>query len=106
MKNSKLIFWAIIDSIGVFVYVSAVAFAIFNGQKFFGQINNFTGPLMLLLLFIVSAVITAVLFLGRPAWLYFNNFKKEGIKLFFCTLAFLVTITLIVFAVKILSLTG
>jgi hypothetical protein len=74
----------------------------FNGEKLFGKINNFTGPMMILLLFVVSAVITSALFLGRPAWLYFNGLKKEGIKLFFYTLAILIAITLIVFAIKVI----
>ncbi|MCX6731673.1 MAG: hypothetical protein NTX55_01660 [Candidatus Parcubacteria bacterium] len=102
MKNSKLLFWAIIDSLGIFVYVSLVAFIMFNSQKLFGKIDNFTGPLVLLLLFIVSAVITGSLFLGRPAWLYFNGLKNEGVRLFFYTLASLIVITLIVFAIKII----
>lgn len=42
-----------------------------------------------------------LLFLGRPAYLYLNGFKEQSIKLFFYTLAFLVAITLIVFAIKI-----
>lgn len=101
MKNSKLLFWAMVDSLGIFVYVSAVSFVMFNSQNLFGKIDNFTGPLMFLLLFVVSAVITGALFLGRPAYLYLNGFKEQGIKLFFSTLAFLIAITLIVFAIKI-----
>lgn len=102
MKNSKLIFWAVVDSLGVWAYVSLVAFIMFNGEKLFGKINNFTGPMMILLLFVVSAIITAALFLGRPAYLYFNGMKKEGTQLFFYSLVCLVIITLIVFAIKIL----
>lgn len=101
MKKSKLIFWAVADSLGIFVYVSLVSFVMFNGEKLFGKIDNFTGPLMILLLFVVSAVITAALFLGRPAWLYFNGLKEQGMKLFFYTLVFLVVITLVVFAARI-----
>jgi len=101
MKNSKVLFWAVVDALGVFIYISAVAFVMFNGEKFFGKINDFTGPLMILLLFVVSAVITGALFLGRPAYLYLNGLKKEGIQLFFYTLAFLAIITLAVLAIRI-----
>ena len=101
MKNSKLIFWAVIDSLGVLVYSSAIAFVMFNGEKLFGKADNFTGPLMILLLFVVSAVVTGALFLGRPIYLYLSGFKKEGIQLFFYTLASLIAITLIIFAIKI-----
>jgi len=74
----------------------------FNGQQFFGKIDNFTGPLMFLLLFVVSAVITGALFLGRPAYLYLNGLKEDGIKLFFYTLAFLAAITFVIFTVRII----
>lgn len=102
MEKSKLVFWAIADALGIFVYASAVAFVMFDGQALFGQIDNFTGPLMILLLFVVSAVITGTLFLGRPIYLFLNNFKKEGIQLFFYTLVSLVIITLIFFIIKII----
>lgn len=102
MKNSKLLFWAIVDSLGVFVYASLVAFIMFNGEKLFGKVNDFTGPLAILLLFVISAVITGTLFLGRPIYLYLNDFKKEGVKLFFYTLVSLVAIILIFLAIKVL----
>ena len=102
MKNTKLIFWAVVNSLGIVVYASLVAFVMFNGEKFFGKADDFTGPLMILLLFVVSAVITGSLFLGRPIYLYFEGLKKEAIKLFFYTLTFLFLITLIIFAAKIL----
>jgi hypothetical protein len=102
MKNSKLIFWAVIDSVGIFGYISLVASIMFNGQKLFGKVDDFTGPLAILLLFVVSAVITGGLFLGRPVYFYLEGFKKEGIKLLIYTLTFLVLITLIVFTIKIL----
>jgi len=102
MKNTKLIFWAVVNSLGIVVYASLVAFVMFNGEKFFGKADDFTGPLMILLLFVVSAVITGSLFLGRPIYLYFEGLKKEAIKLFFYTLFSLLLITLIIFAAKIL----
>jgi hypothetical protein len=102
MKNNKLLFWAIVDSLGIFIYSSAVAFIMFNGQQLFGQVQNFTGPLMILLLFVVSAVITGALFLGQPIYLYLDGFKKESIQLFFYTLAILIIITSIFFIIKIL----
>ena len=102
MKNTKLIFWAVVNSLGIVVCASLVAFVMFNGEKFFGKADDFTGPLMILLLFVVSAVITGSLFLGRPIYLYFEGLKKEAIKLFFYTLFSLLLITLIIFAAKIL----
>jgi len=102
MKNSKLAFWALADSVGIIGYVSLIAYIIFNGERLFGQVDNFTGPLLFLTLFIVSAVITGGLFLGRPIYLYFEGLKKEAIKLFFYTLGFLILIALVILVIRIL----
>ena len=103
MKNSKLIFWAVVDSLGIFAYVSLVSWVMFNAEYIFdnSKPDDFTAPLMILLLFVMSATITGSLFLGRPIYLYFDGMKKEGVKLFLYTLACLVLITLIIFAIKI-----
>lgn len=99
MRNSKLLFWAVVDSLGIFVYISTVAFMMLNGDKFFGEVNDFTASLMILLLFVVSAVITSSLFLGWPVYLFLNGLKQEGIKLFFYTLTCLIATMFAVFAI-------
>ena len=101
MKNSKLVCYGIIHSIGVFIYVSAVAFLMFNGKKIFGQTDSFLQPVAILLLFVVSAAITGSLVLIRPINLYLNGMKKEAIKLLIYTIVFLFLITAIVFAVNV-----
>jgi hypothetical protein len=104
MKNRELFYWAIVDAFGIFVYVSLVSFVMFNAQYILdnGKPDDFTAPLAALLLFVVSAVITGSLFLGRPAWLFFNGSKKEGIQLFFYTLASLIVITLALLVTRML----
>ncbi len=81
MKNSKLVFYALADSLGVFLYVSAVSWFLFNAEKIFGKIQNFWGPAAMLLLLILSATITGSLVLGRPIYLYLKGLKTESIKL-------------------------
>ncbi len=71
-----------------------------NGQKLFGPVNNFWGPVAFLLLFVLSATIVGLLVLGRPGYLYFNGFKKEGILLLLYTIVFLLVATVLVFAVS------
>lgn len=97
MENNKILFWAFIDAVGTFIYVALVAWLLFNGGTIFGQVHSFAAPLMLLMLFIVSAIITGSLVLARPAYLYFNGFKKEGINLVLATVLFLFIFTLLVF---------
>jgi len=90
MERSDYFWKSLANAIGVFVYVSAVAWVGFNNQTIFGRQPNFLMPLFVLLLFIVSASITGLLVLGKPAHLYLNGLKKEAVTLLFTTLAWLV----------------
>jgi len=103
MKNSKLVFYALANSLAVFLYVSGVAWFLFNGEKIFGQQEkNFWMPVALLLTLIISATITGSLVLGRPILLYLKGLKTESIKLLFYTIISLFVITLIVLASRLL----
>lgn len=102
MKNSKLIFISFLDALGVAVYVAIVSFIMQNGQRIFGKMDNFLGPIAFLLLFVLSAAITGALILGRPVILYFEGSKIEAIKFFLYTICWLFFVTLIVFMVLIL----
>lgn len=99
MKNSKIILWGLINSLGVLIYTAAVAWFLFNGEKFLGKADNFFMPLALLLLFVVSAAITGLLVLGRPIYLYLNGAKKEAISLLFYTIGWLLLMVVIVFVI-------
>ena len=99
MKKPDYLLNSLINSAGVFVYVSAVVWLISNAQILFGKTNNYLGPIFMLLLFIVSAAITGLLVLGKPILLFLNKQKKEAFIMLFATLAwlifFLLTITII-----------
>lgn len=96
MKNSKLIFIGLIDALGVVVYIILIAVILNNGEKTFGLMRNYLGPIIFLLLFVISAAITGALTLGRPVLLYLDNKKAEAIKLFFYTISWLILALLIV----------
>lgn len=87
MKNSKLFLNAVLSSLGIFLYVAAVALFISNGERIFGKQENFWVPLVMILLFVFSAAVTSLMFFGRPAHLYLSGQKSEAIKLVFYTLA-------------------
>ncbi len=72
MKNSKLIIYALMNSLGVLVYVFAVVSLLNNAQKLFVQDKNFWTPLAMLLLFVLSATIVGLLVLGRPIYSIFQ----------------------------------
>lgn len=99
MKNSKLIIYAAVHSLGIFLYTAGVSWFLFNGEKLFGKAKSFWTPLSILLLFVFSAAAVGLLFFGRPIYFYLNGFKKEGLKLLFYTLGFLFIVVSVVFFV-------
>jgi hypothetical protein len=96
MKNSKLIIRAILNSLGVTIYVFLVSQVMNNGEKIFGAVDNKNiAPIVFLLLFIFSALVTGGLVLGKPIMLYFDGLKKESVKLLFYTGASLFVLLLL-----------
>ncbi|MBI4709088.1 MAG: hypothetical protein HY764_02725 [Candidatus Portnoybacteria bacterium] len=102
MKNSKLALWGAINSLGAFVYILIVAWIMFNGEKIFGKMNNFLGPVALLLLFVLSATIVGALVLGRPVFLYLGGSKSDAVKLLSYTVGYLLILTIIVFLIQVI----
>jgi len=64
------------------IYIVLVAMIMQNGEKIFGKMSNYVGPVAFLLLFTLSALIVGTLILGKPLMLYLNNKKKEAVFLF------------------------
>ena len=81
MKNSKLMMLAVLDALGVAVYVFLVSLIMNYGSKIFGEKDTAITPIAVLLLFVLSALVTSSLVLGRPVMLYLDGQKKEGVKL-------------------------
>lgn len=97
MNKAKLIRYSLMHALGVLVYVALVAWLMINGENFFGKLDTFWGPVAFLLLFVLSAAIVGLLVLVRPALLYLDGQKQEGIKLLLYTIGWLFVITVIVF---------
>ncbi|MFA5318592.1 MAG: hypothetical protein WC323_03935 [Patescibacteria group bacterium] len=97
MKNSKLIWQSFLQSTGVFIYVAGISALMINGDKIFGKMQNLWGPMMFLMLFVISALITSLLVFGRPVYLYFEGQKKDGVALLFWTAGWLVLMTILIF---------
>ncbi|OGY56899.1 MAG: hypothetical protein A2119_02655 [Candidatus Colwellbacteria bacterium GWA2_46_10] len=90
MKKSKYLLWGLASATGVFIYVSAIAWLIFNAPKIFGELDSFLTPLFVLLLLVISASITGLMVFGKPISLYLDNHKKEAFSLLFITLSCLI----------------
>ncbi|MFA4880227.1 MAG: hypothetical protein WC650_01195 [Candidatus Doudnabacteria bacterium] len=103
MKQTKLIFTGFLDAFSVAVYVVVISLILGQGEKIFGKMDNFLGPVALLLLLVLSAAITGALTLGRPILLYLQGCKREAIGLFLYTLGWLFLMTLLVFILQVLK---
>jgi hypothetical protein len=96
MKNSKLILLSILNSLGVLAYVSLVVLFMSNAQKIFGKNDNLLTGVIVLLIFILSALVTGLLVLGRPILYYLDGKKTEALKLLFFTIICLFVLLLLV----------
>jgi hypothetical protein len=96
MENKKLISFSILHSLGVLVYVTLVALFMNNAEKIFGKKDNFMTGIIVLLIFILSALITGSLVLGRPILFYLDGKKAEAVKLLLYTIISLAVILVLV----------
>ncbi len=85
-----------INALGTVVYVLIVSLFMKNAEQIFGEMEEtIVGPMIFLLLFVISASITGGLILGKPLMLYLDKQKKEAIRLFVCTLTWLILFIII-----------
>lgn len=94
MKN-KLFVRSLLNSLGVFVYIFAIALFFFNANKLFGAEDNFLMPVLMLLLLVLSATITGALVLGKPIMLFLENQKEAAVKLLGYTIGWLAVFAVI-----------
>lgn len=93
--NQELLMHSFGHACLVVLYTSGVAWIIFNGQRLFGDKKSISIPIMMLMLFVVSAAIVGTLVLGRPALLYLDGKKTQALKMFGYTLGWLFLATII-----------
>lgn len=100
MDNNYLIKRAIGDALGTALYVFLVSQIMIHGDQLFGEIeNNSFAPMVFLLLFLFSALVTGYLVLGKPIMMYLDGQKKEAVRLLFYTGAFLFCLMLTGFVI-------
>lgn len=68
-----------------------------NANHLFGPVPNFLGPMAFLLLFIISAIISGLLVLGRAGFLFWEKRYKESFTLIGWTLFWAVIYLILVF---------
>lgn len=94
--NTQLLRRAILNAIGTALYVMLFAWFMNNGERWFGNIEpGWVGFSMLLMLFIVSACVTASLVLLKPILLYMEGQKRQAVLLFASTVGALAIIAMV-----------
>jgi len=100
MKKSKLILQGIIQAVGVFVYIFLLSAFMNKANDWFGEDDQkLIAPILVLLIFVFSALITGSLVLAKPVMLYIDGKKKDGVKLLLYTGASILVFILIVFLI-------
>ena len=84
-----------LSALGTVVYISIVATIMQNGSKLFGEKDNFVTPIIVLMLFTLSAITVGSLVLGKPLMLYLDGKKKEAVTIFMQTTIWLAGFTLL-----------
>jgi hypothetical protein len=78
-KKHTVPFIGFIQATLLFLYIFGVnIFLVSLGQKFDNEVGSLYGPMLFLLLFIISAVISATIVLGRAGVLFWEKKYKEA----------------------------
>lgn len=74
------------QAIGLSFYCGLVGLIFNHGEDWFGKIDNFLGPLLILSLLVVSVLVCGLLAFGYPVYLFWERKKrKSAISLVFYT---------------------
>lgn len=98
--DKKLCKISFLQALGLIIYVSLVSIIFWKGNVWFPKMNPYVGPLLLLTLFAVSALISAIITLGYPFFLWQKHNKlKEAINVVVYTAGWIVGFIILGFAI-------
>jgi hypothetical protein len=89
MTNKQLMGRSLINTVGLAVYVFAVANIMQNGEKWFGRVPGLLGPTAFLMLFVLSAAVSGSLVFGKPILVYLDGDKKGAVVMVLYTMLWL-----------------
>lgn len=89
-----------LNTLGTVAYICVVTTIMQNGNKIFGEKDNFVTPIVFLSLFTLSAIVVGGLVLGKPLMLYFDDKKKEAVAMFLQTAGWLAIFTIVAMVVS------
>ena len=92
MSNRRLVFWGLVQASATFL-VCTVAIGLESQlQKWEGPGNGYFDDVSLLLVFVTSALVSAILVLGYPLYLLLQKQIREGFLLLLSTGGWLILI--------------
>lgn len=100
--NKTIIKNALINAGITFAYIALIATFLSNIEKIFKNApseDTVFAPIMMLLLFVISASVTGLAVLGRPIAWYLDGKRKEAVTLLISTIVCLIIFAVIVFLV-------
>jgi hypothetical protein len=91
MKKLSLPIIGLLQASGLATYVSLVAMIFWKGNTWFGKMDTILGPVAMLSLFVVSAMICALITLSYPFIVFWDKKNtKQALKIIMFTAAWLV----------------
>ena len=98
-EGCKLCKISFLLSFCVVAYILGISWFMMNAERLFGTVQEFWGPAAMLLLFVFSALITGLLVLGYPIWLYLGQRKKDAMCVLVCNVGWLFGFLILFFIV-------
>ncbi len=95
-KECKL---GILQALFITFYCSLVGLVMWKGDEIFGRVDSFIGPIAVLVMLSVSALICGLIVFYRPYKLFFANKKEEAVNVVVSTAVSLFVILLILFGI-------
>lgn len=87
----------LLQALGVTFYCSLVGLVMWKGNEIFGKVDSYIGPVTVLIMLSVSALVCGLLVFYKPYKLFFEDKKEEAINIVLSTAIFLFIILLILF---------
>lgn len=95
-ENYKMLGLAFGQALGLIVYCVLIGLVLWRGEYIFGPMKHFMGPVLFLVLFVASALISALLMLGYPVYLMWEKKRvTDGLRLIIYSTGWLVLFVII-----------
>ena len=93
-KEFKL---GLLQALGVTFYCSLVGLVMWKGNEVFGRVDSYLGPVTVLVMLSVSALVCGLLVFFKPYKLFFSDKKEEAVNVVVSTAISLFVVLLILF---------